>query len=368
MTLLLLDKLSNGILTGHAARDAVANEMSELCTESGQLLHNILKKDLRCGFNVKTINAAIPNTIFHQPYMRCSIYEDGCISFPVHSQCKADGSYLSLTRLNEGGFDLRTRKGKKYPNDTFWEDILMSASKLFKGQQLHGELQVLRNGNLLSRKEANGILNSVRLGALLPTDCEYLFTVWDMLIDEELELAFSPRDYKERFELLVETIGYNTPGIHIIETAFCQNQKQVDEHYEGLLARKFEGQVLKMPDGLWIDGTSSSQFKRKPTKEADLVVLEKTAGNGRLADTFGALLCGTSDLGLLVGVSGFTDEERELINNNWDQWEGAIIAVKFKEVISKKESEDIYSLYEPRFVKRRYDKSVADTTERVLKL
>jgi hypothetical protein len=85
----------------------------------------------------------------------------------------------------------------------------------------------------------------------------------------------------------------------------------------------------------------------------------------------GSVTCESEDGGLIVNVSGWNDVERTW---NWDDHIGKLIDVVFNETITRK-TDDIYSLFLPRvskddraaFVEFRMDKTVADTTEEILK-
>jgi hypothetical protein len=60
-----------------------------------------------------------------------------------------------------------------------------------------------------------------------------------------------------------------------------------------------------------------------------------------------------------VSVSGFTDSQRVEISKSVDEWIGEIIAVRYNEKITDRNGNN--SLFLPRFVERRTDKTVADT-------
>ena len=101
----LLDKLSKRLISGDAARDAVWK--LNLNRESVELFRRILQKDLKAGFDIKSINRSLKKA--ERPllpvvgYMRCSLpkavkleewpWEEG-----VYSQIKADGTFCNIRK------------------------------------------------------------------------------------------------------------------------------------------------------------------------------------------------------------------------------------------------------------------------------
>ncbi|MNE20025.1 hypothetical protein D3C80_1131270 [compost metagenome] len=78
----------------------------------------------------------------------------------------------------------------------------------------------------------------------------------------------------------------------------------------------------------------------------------------------GAAVCASSDRKLSSGVGiGFTDKQRADLWN--DNTIGMIITVKANDIV-KDRNKDTYSLFLPRNVEVRTDKTVADTYERIV--
>ena len=110
---------------------------------------------------------------------------------------------------------------------------------------------------------------------------------------------------------------------------------------------------------IWKNGTSKDQVKVKLEAEIDLKITGFNKGNGKNSELFGSLICESSDGMLSVNVSGFKDKDRKEIFDNFEFYKNEIITVKAN-ALMKHPKEESYSLFLPRFVEMRQDKTVAD--------
>ena len=112
----LLIDLHNRSVTGNSAHEAVTNLMSRMKCEEADVFETILKRDLRCGVNVSTINAAITGLIPEYPYMRCSLADKSNLGkfnwkAGIISQEKADGMFVNIIRKEGGEILIQSRNG-----------------------------------------------------------------------------------------------------------------------------------------------------------------------------------------------------------------------------------------------------------------
>jgi DNA ligase-1 len=347
----LLDRLSRRTLSGNDARETVAGFLGTLEPLSRELFTRILNKDLRTGLSVKGWNAACPGLIPEFGYMRCSLpnavdlsrwnWKEG-----VFSQEKADGIFVNVT-CKDGTVSVNTRKGHPLGIQHFPK--LEKEFRLFSGQ-FHGELLVKISGTIADRKTGNGLINSVMKGGSFQETVEPVFVFWDYVTDRRLP-------YRDRFKGLVEKCFYLSATI--VNTKIVYSQEEAREHFEEILSRGGEGTVLKTKYGMWKDGVSKEQVKLKAERDCELMILDFVEGLGKYQDTLGAITCGSRDGVLRVNVSGFTDREREDIWNARDDLRGAIVTVRYNEKIRNKEGK--WSLFLPRFIEIRHDKTTADS-------
>ncbi len=165
------------------------DQLSRLCSGCDTTLHVancIVKKDLRCGCGVVTINKVAPHTAWLVPYQRCSSYSVKAlakIQYPALVQKKADSMFSYALPFRETGKFL-TRGGKYYDVDS---NILQKELRdLTDGKEvLVGEAQVLdeKYHNVLNRKTGNGILNSIIQDGTATKDehNRVIYDVWDII-------------------------------------------------------------------------------------------------------------------------------------------------------------------------------------------
>lgn len=371
----LLIDLHNRDVTGNSAHEAVTNLMSWMKKEEAEIFENILKRDLRCGINVATINAAIEGLIPEYPYMRCSLPDKSNLGkfnwkAGIISQEKADGMFVNIIRLEGGEILIQSRNGSIFPMMEF--GTLVSGLQQLKGfldeTVLHGEMVITDiSGRVLPREEGNGILNSVLKGGEFPYGLYPTVYLWDMLplVDYKNGLCETP--YNARLHRLQTMVrGCLADTIRVIETRVVHSMNEARSHYTEMTEAGKEGTILKHPVSIWKDGTSKDCVKFKIEAEVDLLVTGVNEGNGKNAATFGSLVCQSSDGLVEVAVSGFTDADRERVAGELDQWIGKrIITVRANNLMPIPQSGGKRSLFLPRFVEERLDKTEADSLEKI---
>lgn len=369
----LLDDLNARNITGNAATEAVDAEFARLTPESAKLLWRVINKDFRAGFSESTVNKAISDLIPEFPYQRCCLPKDAKLTEfswteGVYSQEKADGMFANVDFEDVGTVRISSRNGSQFPIDQFAELVEELEETLEPGYQHHGELLVLKNGKILAREIGNGILNSVQQGGTFAPDEKPLYKIWDRI---QLVLAVpkgkDPHPYKKRFAGLKKRIEQSTlKYIQLIETRIVHSLAEAYKHYGEMLALGREGTIIKDGDSPWRDGTSKQQVKLKLEAECDLKIVGFTEGNGKNKELFGSIVVQTSDGLLEVGVSGFTDKKRKEINARRKELLDTIMTVKFNDIMYPSEEGKLHSLFLPRAVEFRLDKSTADSLQRVI--
>lgn len=373
-TFMILNDLSKRIITGNSAKDIINTLFSKLNRPSRALFQYILEKDLKAGFHAKMINKAYPKLIPVPGYMRCSLpKETNIFEWPwltgVISQEKLNGSFLNVT-FNDS-VQLMTRKGQFYAPESF-KEIVEAVDLCFPNKhQAHGEILVIRDDKILSRSTGNGVLNHVRKGGSFKSNEKPFLNLWDIVSLKVLEGEEKGQPYAVRYAMLKEICYMRRNILQVVPNRVVYSYAEAIEHFKEIRSKGGEGTVIKHPDGLWQNTTSRFQVKVKDEKEADLRVIGKNAGKGKNITTFGSLICITEDEQLLVSVSGFTDKQREEINENFDKYLYRIIPVLFTDLIKAKNSET-YSMENPRVDSKsfevRTDKDEADTLDRLLQM
>lgn len=377
----ILNDLASRKLSGDAARQAVIKALVFLDEPSRQLFTRIIRKDLRAGFSEGSINRAFKGTIPEFPYMRCSLPDKSNMdkwnwSNGIISQEKADGMFANVSVDTVGNIWVTSRQGSPIPLDNL--PLLKHAieATIARETQSHGELTVYRDGVVLPREEGNGMLNSVIQGGALDEGCTIRLDLWDQIP----LYAVQPKGkydvgYSQRLKALLE--GMKQGGDHpvvkqhigVIPTRIVRSREQAIAHYQELLRKGKEGTICKAPDAIWRDGTSKDQVKLKLEVDIDLKVvrvLEGTAGTKNEGRP-GSLECSTSCGKLLTSVTVKNEAMRAKIEEDPAKWEGAIMVVRANSIMPPSDSNELHSLFLPRFVEAeaRLDKAVADDLETV---
>ena len=368
----LIDDLAQRKLTGNAARDAVSAEFARLTDSSGQLLWRIIKKDLRAGFSESTINKAVKGLIPDFPYMRCTLPKDAKLdefdwALGVLSQEKADGMFVNVDHEASGVVSLRSRQGSPFPIEAFAQLEDEVKKRLKAGTQSHGEMLVEKGGVICERQIGNGILNSILSGGSFQADEKPVLMLWDQIpLEAVVTKGKYDVSYLKRLNGIVGQLKA-TPGdaIKLIETRVYRSLSDAYTHYRDLLSKGKEGTIIKNPHAIWKDGTSKEQVKLKLEFEVELKVVGFEPGNGKNEATFGSLICESECGQLRVSASGIRDAKRKEIHDNRDAWIGQVITVRANSIMKPSESNPIHSLFLPRFIEERLDKSVADTLTRI---
>jgi len=371
----ILDQMRVRALTGTAMQAAILDEINRLGEESAELFKRILLKDLRAGFGENTTNKAFPGLVPDFPYMRCCLPTDTDLSKwdfagGVIAQEKADGMFFNVDHEDDGEVFLSSRAGSQFPTEKFDEMIGDIQLTFPRSTQSHGEVVVERDGVVLAREIGNGILNSVLKGGDFGPGEKPVLLVWDQIPLTSVKPKGQYLDpYKNRLTGLITQIREAAIGpaslVRLIPTRIVKSLAAAYEYYAELLALGKEGVVLKKMTAIWRDATSKDQVKLKLEFVVDLKIVGFEPGNGKNAATFGSVITETSCGQLRVSVSGFKDAKRKEISDNRAALLGTIMAVKATGVMRPSKEGDLHSLFLPRYVELRKDKTVADTLAQV---
>lgn len=355
-------KLSERVLTGNAAIEALQDYFLWLNDADRDLIAKIINRDLRINCGRTNINKVFGDLITKPVYMRCDTFSKKTaknISFPAVLQLKADGTYRELRVLN-GVVEFLSRSGEAYEY-TFQNDFLVLPDGHYTGE-------LLVTGTK-DRAESNGLLNSDD-----PPMDRIIFPVWDYITPEEYSNAAkkikNTTKYKDRLARLRSIVTESDlRQISVIETHIVKNAKEAFELVVGWMNDGLEGGVLKDADGVYRDGTSKQQLKMKLEMDIDVRVTgfkEGKIGTKREA-TFGAIYYETDDGQIKGAVSGFTDEQLEEINSNRDKYLDMIMSVSCNDILKGRDN-DYYALSHPRIKEFRTDKNETDTLERAFEI
>lgn len=382
-----LAKLYTRELTGHAAIDHLSYVLSELESDDATVIERVIGKDLRCGIADGIVNAVVDNYIPTYPCLLARPYDAKNIKnivYPAFSQLKADGLRVNF-HVNKSKVSICGRSGRAIDLlGVMDSDIAELAAQYNVPVVFDGELVVVdENGKILPRKVGNGIINKAIKGTISEEEAKMVRAqLWDVIPLSEFQAGVSKQVYLDRFNSLLQSINAASPKQEdatatalaghkkkywAIPCKIVNNLPEAQSHFEELLSSGEEGTILKNYNSLWEDTRSKHLVKFKAEKDADLEVIGWNPGTGKFEGMVGSLICATSDRLVEASVSGFPDDLRAEITRDIDSWVGSIVSVLYNERISSKDKNraGIDSLFLPRFMERRFDKTVANSSKEI---
>jgi len=361
----LAESLRRRELTGHAARDAVKLAM-DVSTQGqwNDFYRRILIKDLRCGVSEKTVNKVakkLKKPEYAVPVFECMLAHDGAnheekIQGKKLVEPKLDGvRVLTVVDFESRSVTMFTRNGKELANFPHivkaFEDNMdnFARSYVFDGEVVSATFQALMTQ--VHRKD-NVQASDARLA---------LFDVVPLV---EFKQGCSVMGQRRRSAFMRENFSkiFNDSGcIDIVpqkefDLDVFTDEIEFKDYNKAMVDAGYEGIMIKDPNGRWEGKRSVAWLKQKPFIEVSLSVTAVEEGTGRNKDKLGAVVCEGEDDGkkIVVNVgSGFTDEQRAEFWEAKDSLIGQVVEVRADAATRSQDSEDVWSLRFPRFLRFR---------------
>lgn len=345
-----LSVLSSREKTGNDAIDYLVYILSATSHDDSEVIERIIERDLKCGVSEATVNKIWPGLI--PTFDVCLCHKDTSgIKYPAYAQSKSDGARVNVF-FDGANVSLFSRQGKEFfVGDVFYKTALktMKAGEVFDGELIF----VDDSGNVLDRKTGNGLANKASKGTLSASEANRArIVLWD-IVD-----ATSSIKYQDRFNALSSRLDQpDLTMFSLIETQLVYDEQGAQEFFEKQIAAGQEGAVIKNINALWVPKRSKDYGKMKAEEDCTLEVIEAVEGTGKNVGKLGALTCKSKCGTIIVNVGGgFSDDEREQFWTNPPKF----IDVLYNQVVSDKKTGQ-KSLFLPRFLKERFDKTEADT-------
>lgn len=321
------------------------------------LVIKILFKDLKCNISVKSINKAIPGLIFDFQVMKASAYNDKTKEGFI-KKARKQGYIMSIKRNGERG-EVIKENGKiiiKSRQNKLYEDLI-DLEKAFKDMPdntfYEGELLAFNpNGEEWKTSEDQFKLTN----KILHTDGEkhgIYIELFDMIPLEDFkngESKIKAKDRRKNIDKLVDKVDNEL--IHKAETIYQgTNTDLIQEKLEEVSdCSKHEGLMIILNDSIYESKRVNYHLKVKLWQTNDLKVIGLKESVER-PNTLGSLVVDFK--GQEQGVSGISDNLKELWWNNPKEIIGKVIEVKYKAVTKDKEGNE--SLQFCTFVRVRED-------------
>jgi len=358
----LAESLRKRAITGHDARDAIKLAM-DIATQSqwNDFYRRILIKDLRCGVSEKTVNTVAKKTKKTQysvPVFECMLAHDGAnhekkITGKKLLEPKLDGvRAVTVVDFESRTVTMYTRNGKVLENFSHITDaVLAQIDELGRSYVLDGEVVSNSFQELMTQVHRKGDVQAQDARLML----------FDVVPLVEFKSGQSVMGQRRRSNLLrsFAPIFEQTKCVEIIP----QKEVNLDEflgdieykdYNKEMVAKGFEGIMIKDPDAKYECKRSVSWLKQKPFIEVSLEITDIEEGTGRNVGKLGAFVCEGIDDGKTIKVnvgSGFTDGNRSEYWDGRDSVLGQVVEVRADAVTQNQDG--TYSLRFPRFMRFR---------------
>jgi DNA ligase-1 len=360
----LAEALYRRELTGHAARDAIELAMNVATDlQWNNFYRRILIKDLRCGVSEKTVNTVAKKNKkpeYAVPVFECMLAHDGAnhetkISGKKILQPKLDGvRVLTVIDYESRTVVQYTRNGKVLENFKHITDYLLENIDNF------GRSYVL-DGEVISNSFQDLMKQVHRKDNVNASDAR--LCLFDILPLAEFKQGKGVMGQKRRSAYLQNFANIFAdsgcidliPQIEVNLDEFL-GEIEYKDYNKKAIADGFEGIMIKDPDAKYQCKRDVAWLKQKPFIEVSLAVTAVEEGTGRNQGKLGALVCEGEDDGkkIVVNVgSGLTDDQREEFWMAKDSLIGQVVEVRADAATRNQDSEDLWSLRFPRFLRFR---------------
>jgi DNA ligase-1 len=350
--------LSTRQLTGDDARTAIELALSASTkAQWNDWYRRILIKDLRCGVSEKTVNKVKKNAV---PVFECMLAHDGAnhekkIVGKKLLEPKLDGvRCITVVDFEKRTVVQYTRNGKVLENFSHIADgLLTNIDEIGRSYVLDGEIVSKSFQDLMKQVHRKDDVKAQDARLML----------FDILPLSEFKVGKSIMGQRRRSNLLkvLKPIFDKAGSIEIIP------QEEVDlDTYVGELQFKafnkqaiedgFEGIMIKDIDAKYECKRSASWLKMKPFIEVSLTITSVEEGTGKNEGRLGALICEGKDDGKTIRVnvgSGFTDDQRIEYWGDKESMVGQVVEVRADAATRSQDSETVWSLRFPRFLRFR---------------
>ena len=361
----LAEALYKRSLTGHAARDAIQLAMGVATKQQwNDWYRRILIKDMRAGFGEKSVNTVAKKAKklnYAVPVFECMLAHDGAnhetkITGKKLVEPKLDGvRVLTVVDFESRTVQMYSRNGKELNN-------FPHVVKAFEDNLDNFGRSYVFDGEIVSKSFQDLMTQVHRKDNVEASDARLM--LFDVIPLSEFKQGQSVMGQRRRSVFLKGNFSKIFSDAGCIEIV-AQKEFDLDvftdeiefkDYNKAAVAAGYEGIMIKDPEGKWEGKRSVAWLKQKPFIEVSLAVTAVEEGTGRNVGKLGALICEGEDDGkkIVVNVgSGFTDKQRAEFWEAKDTLIGQVVEVRADAATRSQDSETVWSLRFPRFIRFR---------------
>lgn len=231
------------------------------------------------------------------------------ITFPCFVQPKLDG-VRAIFYNNK----IYSRNGKLYPHLDF---ICNEINNVNKNLILDGELY----SDSLTFQEINGIVKKVKMK---PLDLEKIKLIKFNVFDVILEV-----DYVSRYKCLQEFVSKRSfKYLNFVKTEICEKEKDLETFNQKYLDQWYEGLMLRNFNGVYSNDRSVNLQKLKIFDDSEFEIIGFTSGEGTEKDAI-IIECKTKENKTFTVRPSGTIKDRIKLFKNGKKFVGKMVTIKY---------------------------------------
>ena len=317
------DECASRQVTGNAAIDRVYTCFSSVSEQNEKWMRKILKKHLAIGASTKTINKVFPGLIPTFEVALAQKFDLKRIRDRSHVavEPKLDG-IRCFSIVKNGSVQMFARSGKLITN--FEKTLTPQLLKLGDG---------CYDGELMGQ-DFTALMRQAYRKDDVDTTGTYL-ALFDYLPIEEWESKEAKMPCHERYEKLLDKLSDSFVDLSLIQPV---ERETVESDYESIKAlhdlyasEGYEGAMVKFLDAPYKFGRGYEVMKLKEFHDVDLPIEQLIEGTGKHAGKLGSVKVLFNGVEVQVG-SGFSDDLRETMWADKENFLGRVIEVRYQEV------------------------------------
>ena len=368
----LLEQLKERKLTGNDAIDAVAKMSLQFSSDEwNNFCAPVIRRDLRAGFSVATINKVCKKTDYEVPVFKCQLATNSEgrpeMSGTKRLEPKLDGvRVLMVVSFEPGMYDhpepvatCYSRNGKIFENFTHIEDqVTANVRKIIT--LLGSDIGNCTKGFVFDGEVVGASFNELMKQARRKTNAksdDTVFHVFDVMPLADFQRGHCNAQFRKRVTamnnlapLFTDLSSLETMSHIIVDLDTEEGNKELKRYANDMVNADFEGIMIKDLEAPYECKRNLFWMKWKPVITVDLEVVDLEEGTGRNQGRLGALVCEGTDDGRAIRVnvgSGLSDSDRDSFWARKDELVGHIVEIKADVVTQNQDG--TYSLRFPRF-------------------
>lgn len=349
---------------------ALLVRMSGLCSSIPTWLSvfsRMLRRDLECGVSTSTINKVWPGLIPTFSVMKAveKVHLDK-MPFPAMVQAKIDGSRCIVRVSEDGKVIIHSSSGRVYPHLEHIKEDVKSLLDDRVPSILDGELiGLLPDGTTLKRETGNGLCNRALHGSLDAHEETVLHLVLFDYLPGATDLSGCTLPARQRMRGLLSLVNASSPAhISCVLSNTAHSGVEAMRLFQEHIRNGSEGVVVKDPDALYVPKRSKAWVKLKKELELDLIIAGWTP-HSKESGMVGAIEVASNNAQITgnVGTKLTDQQRRDMFDMAQDSTlVGRVCTIRIHDLTVR---DGKLSLYLPRFIEFRDDKTEADSLRKI---